>query len=304
VKDRLSTTHGRPTLRLERRFAHPPAKVWRAVTEPEHLSQWYPFRIAHMDFRVGGSIRFDDGEGTTYTGVITELDPPRVFAFSETPPESMPREGPDLVHLELRQDGDGCILVFTHVFDDRPAAASYATGWHGCLAALAFVVEDAPVDFPPMSVDRYEGYVRAFGLAEGSAEVGQDGWLLRYERQLFRQPVDRVWAALAGGVPEPTVGSPPPATFTTAESPAGTVRTVEAPTVLEYAVGAAPGAGDVDGDADGGTVRWELSEGPGGARILLTQSGPPESASMRTSALAGWKSHIEHLVAGLAEGTD
>ncbi len=295
MKDRLLMTDGRPTVRLERRFSHPPAKVWRAVTEPAHLSQWYPFRVEEMDFRLGGTIHFDDGAGTAYSAVITELEPPRVFAFSQTPPESMPREGPDLIHLELRPDGDGCTLVFTHIFNDRPAAASYATGWHGCLAALTMVLAEVTVEFPPMSVDRYEAYVRTFGLAEGTTEVGTERWQLRYERQLMRQPVDKVWAALAGASAEPAVGTAPPSAFTPGEAAGATVRTVDAPTLLEY---------DIALHGHGSTVRWELANGPGGARIVLTQSGPAESASVRTTALADWTAHVERLVAELTNGAD
>src|SRR3954463_12004743 len=31
------------TLVLVRELAHPPAKVWKALTEPEHLREWAPF---------------------------------------------------------------------------------------------------------------------------------------------------------------------------------------------------------------------------------------------------------------------
>src|SRR3712207_7693038 len=48
-------------------------------------------------------------------GVITELEPPRVFAYSW---------GDDLLRWELRPAGDGCLLILTHTFDDRAGAAS------------------------------------------------------------------------------------------------------------------------------------------------------------------------------------
>ena len=31
------------TLVLVRELRHPPAKVWQALTEPEHLREWAPF---------------------------------------------------------------------------------------------------------------------------------------------------------------------------------------------------------------------------------------------------------------------
>ncbi|HZC25776.1 MAG TPA: SRPBCC family protein, partial [Actinopolymorphaceae bacterium] len=196
MSESLRTVDGRQVLRIERRLPHSPQKVWRAVTEPAHLSQWYPFRAEELDLSVGGRIRFDDGQGTSYDAVVTALDPPRLFAFSEHPPPVMTRESDDLIQFELRPDGDGCVLVFTHVFDDRPAAASYATGWFGCLAALEPVLDGKPAEWPPMSVRRYESYVQAFGLAQGVAETTDDGWVVRYERQLMSQPPDRVWATL------------------------------------------------------------------------------------------------------------
>jgi len=37
---RGAAADGRSVLRLERRYPHPVAKVWRAVTEPEQTSPW------------------------------------------------------------------------------------------------------------------------------------------------------------------------------------------------------------------------------------------------------------------------
>ena len=294
MNESLRTVDGRQVLRIERRLTHRPEKVWRAVTEPAHLSQWYPFTATDLDLRVGGTIRFDDGQGTTFTAVVTELDPPRVFAFSERPPESMPRESDDLVHIELHPDDDGCLLVFTHVFDDRPAAASYATGWSGCLTALALVLDEKPVDLPPTSIDLYESFVRAFGLAEGSVETTADGWRVRYERQLMRQPVEAVWALLTGAA-DPAVGDPPPPASTLGEARPGVVTAVEAPTLLEYAW--------PRDDRPAGRVRWELSPGPGGARVVLTQSatGQPSDPSPASAAEA-CRTHVERLVERLLSG--
>lgn len=190
MTETLSTEDGRPTLRIERRLRHAPDKVWRAITEPEHLSKWYPFRAVTMDLRLGGAIHFEGG-GVTMHAVITELDPPRTFAFSERAPEMMTRESEDLVHFELRPDGDGCLLVFSHTFDDRPAAASYASGWMMCLDAMESVLADQPVEMTPPSPRLHEHYVRAFGLDQGTVEQTADGWLVRFERQLTK-PVDVV----------------------------------------------------------------------------------------------------------------
>lgn len=298
----LRTIDGRPVLRMERRLTHPPEKVWRALTEPDQLSQWYPFRAARIELRVGGGISFDDGQGTTFDATITELDAPRVFAFSVADPD-VPggRERDNRLRFELRPDGNGCRLLFTHVFDDRPAAASYAAGWHACLDALDAVVDGRPVEMANVWVERHEAYIKAFGLDLGSAEDAPDGWRVRFERQLMRPSVDQVWATLnasgaadpAGGAP--AAGGPVPQAFTSAKVPAGAVTAVEAPTLLEY-----------DWLAEGraaGRVRWELADGPGGARVVLTQTGPSQLTEERSTALAAWQAHIELLAKRLRQAT-
>jgi uncharacterized protein YndB with AHSA1/START domain len=287
----LSTVDGRAVLRMERRLAHPPEKVWRALTEPAHLNQWYPFQVTALELRAGGRIAFDDGSGTTVEGKVTELDPPRVLAFTQDASAVLEREGDNHLRFELRPDGDGCLLIFTHTFDDRPHAAANAAGWDACFDALELVADGRPAEPPASFVERHEAYVEAFGLDQGSAETTPDGWRVRFERQLMQQPADKVWAVLDAAGAE--VGGPPPPASTTAEVPSGTVTAVEAPRLLEFEWLAA--------DRPAGRVRWELVEAPAGARILLTQTGPGELADRRSVALAAWRSHLARLAERLQE---
>jgi uncharacterized protein YndB with AHSA1/START domain len=291
VNATLRTVDGRVELRMERRLAHPPEKVWRALTEPDHLNRWYPFQATELELRVGGRIAFDDGTGTTVEGVVTELDPPRVFAFTQDASAVLQREGDNHLRFELRPDGDGCLLVFTHTFHDRPHAAANAAGWHACFDALDAVVNGRPAEMPPSFVELHEAYAEAFGLDQGSAESTPDGWRVRFERQLMQQPVDKVWATL--GADGAAVGGPAPQASTTAEVPSGAVTAIEAPRLLEYDWRAA--------DRPAGRVRWELVEAPSGARIVLTQTGPGELANERSTALAAWRSHLARLARRLQE---
>lgn len=198
----LGMYEGQAALRMERRLAHPREKVWRALTEPDRLGQWFPFKVVEMDLRVGGKIAFDGG-GMTMDAEITELDPPRLFAFLQHAPREMPREGDNILRFELLPDEGGCLLVFTQVFQDRPAAASYASGWQVCLDAMDAIVGGRPAQWPAGNFAHlHEAYVEALGLAEGTAErldesLGDQaggGWRVRFERQLTR-PVEEVWTA-------------------------------------------------------------------------------------------------------------
>ena len=284
----LGMYEGQAALRMERRLAHPREKVWRALTEPDRLGQWFPFKVVELDLRVGGKIAFDGG-GTTMDAEITELDPPRLFAFLQHAPREMPREGDNILRFELLPDEGGCLLVFTQVFQDRPAAASYASGWQVCLDAMDAIVGGRPAQWPEGNFAHlHEAYVEALGLAEGTAErldesLGDQaggGWRVRFERQLTR-PVEEVWTA--AGAPAATPGAPVPGGIGE-----GIVTAVREP--------AAGLPAYVESGEPGRRVRWELSQGTGhGARLVVTETGLPDPAM----ALKAWRDRIEALARGL-----
>lgn len=163
-------------VRLERHYPHPPAKVWRAVTTPQHLAAWFPSKV-DVDLRVGGELRFSDDPdlppGTT--GRVTDLDPPRLFAFTWED---------DHIRLELEPRDGGTLLRLVHTFGDTYGAASFASGWDSCLADLGADLDGREPPGRRPSAEDHERYLLLFGLDEG--EVGQvDGaWRVRFERQL------------------------------------------------------------------------------------------------------------------------
>lgn len=250
-REKLDTADGRSMLTMERRLKHPPEKVWRAVTEPERLADWFPAAMT-PDLRVGGAVEFGFGGN----GTVTDLDQPRLFAYTW---------GDQHLRWELHPDGAGTRLVLVATFTDRAGAASFASGWHICIAALDLALGGRPGADPGFDhVALHEQFVVQFGLDAGSAETTADGWRVRYERQLTR-PADEVWAVLS------------------AQAPPGAVRDGD---VLEH-------------DAEpGGRLRWELAEGTGhGARVVLTHvgtEGDPEPA------LAAGSARMAKLLAGLA----
>jgi uncharacterized protein YndB with AHSA1/START domain len=58
VDGQLQQQDGRWRLRFERRLAHPPEKVWLALSEPEHLAAWFPTDI-QGDRVAGAPLRFE-----------------------------------------------------------------------------------------------------------------------------------------------------------------------------------------------------------------------------------------------------
>ncbi|REK91393.1 toxin-antitoxin system toxin subunit [Streptomyces inhibens] len=276
--DTLTTADGRTALHMERRLAHPPEKVWSAITDPAQIGQWFPSDVT-VELRPGGAMTFTmPGVGDiTMTGTVTDADEPRLFAFTW---------GEDHLRWELTPDGEGSLLTLVHTFGDRFGSASFASGWHLCLTALSQLLDGESTAVDPDTGELHEAYLEQFDLGHGVVEDTPDGPRIRFERQLVR-PAETVWAALTSG-DEPIADAPAPEGFTTHKVPAGPVTEVAAPSVLAYRWHRQ------------GTVRWELGRGTGhGARLVLTQTGPHGFDT--ATALDAWHDRIEHLAARLLE---
>jgi uncharacterized protein YndB with AHSA1/START domain len=127
---------GRPTLRLERRLAHPIASVWSALTDPAELARWFPSTI-EGELRDGARLSFsfpEHDEVPDMHGQVTELDPTRELAFFW---------GEDHIRFELRPDGEHTDLCLTVVLDSADKAARDGAGWHVCLARLEATLDGA-----------------------------------------------------------------------------------------------------------------------------------------------------------------
>ena len=135
--DGLLTVAGRPAVRVERRFAHPIEKVWRAVTTPEHLGAWFPSPV-QVDLRPGGAMRFSAFDGDAAAdGTVEELDPPRRLAF--TWGIKADSNDSSRVVIAIARRDQGTDLTLTHEL--HPDWADYAArteaGWTTMLDALA-----------------------------------------------------------------------------------------------------------------------------------------------------------------------
>jgi uncharacterized protein YndB with AHSA1/START domain len=148
----LQTIDGRPALRFERHLDHPVERVWRAVSEPAEVRRWMP---AAADWTLTLGAVFELGGRK---GQITELDPPHVIGWTC---------GADRFRFTLQAEGDGCALVFTHVFDDLAPAAQTAAGWECYLDRLdaQLAGRDLSEELAHQPVgERHERYAARFGL--------------------------------------------------------------------------------------------------------------------------------------------
>jgi hypothetical protein len=139
----LETIDGRSTLRFERRYRHGVERVWRAVSERDELEHWFPL----------------EGEPE-----VTASEPPHLLELLWFG---------DALRFELRSDGDGCVLVFTHAFADPETAARSAAGWDRCFVRLVALLDGEPID-ARSSLEHWpelhERYAEHFGV---DPEIGR-----------------------------------------------------------------------------------------------------------------------------------
>lgn len=141
-------TDGRIGVRYVRHLAHPREKVWRALTESEHLRHWFPCDIVG-DRRAGAALELPfwpdhvevyEIEQPVSRGRLHVWEPPRLFEWSWDT---------DLLRWELEEAGGVTVLTFTTWIgdplahgepgrspDDETGFASASAGYHVCLDHL------------------------------------------------------------------------------------------------------------------------------------------------------------------------
>jgi len=138
--------------RIERsvELAHPPAKVWAALTTPEGLSAWFGDR-ATIDLRPGGAAQMTFTSGLTVQMRVERVEEPAVFGFTWRLPD-LPEDDPRRTYVEfsLEAVGTGTRLRvvesgFAQLPNDsrRKTYDSHAEGWASELGELAEYLDAA-----------------------------------------------------------------------------------------------------------------------------------------------------------------
>ncbi len=153
----LEHGHGEVTLRFTRRLPHPPAKVWRALTEPEHLAAWFPTTV-EGDLTPGSTLRYNFREMNLpgFEGSVLACDPPTLLEFNW---------GDERLRFELKADSQGTVLMFSASFAEIGRAARDAAGWHTCLDLLGYDLAGEQAPWPQDDRWRqvHRDYVRVLG---------------------------------------------------------------------------------------------------------------------------------------------
>lgn len=117
------------TLVLVKELRHPPEKVWRALTDPTHLSEWAPFDADRNLGTTGAIVKLTTvgapKEHITET-TITRAEAPNLLEYNW---------GGGNVRWELEAMDQGTRLTLWANIDRRYIAMG-AAGWHLCLDVL------------------------------------------------------------------------------------------------------------------------------------------------------------------------
>jgi uncharacterized protein YndB with AHSA1/START domain len=126
------------TLVLVRDLQHPPAKVWQALTEPDHLREWAPFDSDQNLGAVGTAKLTTVGAPTPLVSEthVKRADAPKLLEFNW---------GGQDIRWELEAlDGGRTRLTLWHNIDRRFISMG-AAGWHICLDVLDRLLADRPI---------------------------------------------------------------------------------------------------------------------------------------------------------------
>jgi uncharacterized protein YndB with AHSA1/START domain len=138
--------------RIERvvEIAHPPAKVWAALTTADGLAGWFG-NEATIDLRPGGSAQMKFGSGHTADMRVERVQEPTVFGFTwhiYGLPDDDPRR--TYVEFTLEPVGGGTRLTmvesgFAQLADDayRTAYDGNTQGWGSELGELVDYLDAA-----------------------------------------------------------------------------------------------------------------------------------------------------------------
>ena len=142
----------RPPLRIERRFAADPERVFDAWTSVDALRRWWPAGpgwttpVAEVDVQVGGRLRLvmRDTEGAEFggEGTYVVLDRPRRLAFTWRWDSPELGAADQVVEVTFTGDADGATtVVLTNSGLSAAEAKEHREGWE-----LSFVNLDELLD--------------------------------------------------------------------------------------------------------------------------------------------------------------
>jgi uncharacterized protein YndB with AHSA1/START domain len=123
------------TLVLVRELRHPPAKVWKALTDPDQLRQWAPFDSDRNLGTAGTAILSTVGASFVSETTVKRAEPNKALEYNW---------GGGDMRWELEPTAAGTRLtLWTQI--NRGFISMGASGWHICFDVLDHLLSDDPI---------------------------------------------------------------------------------------------------------------------------------------------------------------
>ena len=160
------------TLVLVRNLSHPPEKVWKALTDPEHLREWAPFD-SDRSLGAAGTVKLSTvGAPVPHVAEsqVRRADPPRLLEYGW---------GGNDIRWELEpREGGTRLTLWTNI--PKNYISMGAAGWHICFDVLERLLAGDPIGriagADAMQFDAWQRlngeYAKQFGIANPVAEKG------------------------------------------------------------------------------------------------------------------------------------
>ena len=119
-----------------KQLRHSPDKVWQALTDPAHLSEWAPFDADRSLGKAGNTVRLTTvGAAMVSEATVTRADAPKVLVYNW---------GNHEMRWELEPLAGGTHLtLWTNI--DRRYISMGAAGWHICFDVLDHLLSGTPL---------------------------------------------------------------------------------------------------------------------------------------------------------------
>ena len=161
------------TLVLVRDLGHPPARVWKALTDPEQLRAWAPFDADRNLGSIGTAMLTTVGAPTPHIteARVKRADAPAVLEFNW---------GGQDIRWELEPlPGGGTRLTLWHNIA-RNFIAMGAAGWHICFDVLERLLAGQPIGrIVGPDAMKFGGWQRLNAEYAQQFGVGTPEWLSR-----------------------------------------------------------------------------------------------------------------------------
>jgi uncharacterized protein YndB with AHSA1/START domain len=161
------------TLIFVRELPQPPARVWRALTDPAELDRWAPF-TADRDLGAPGPAELtlvDGDDRTLLPAEVRLVVEARLLEYTW---------GDDVLRWELEPAGAGTRLTLRHTLADPELDAMVAAGWHLCTDVLAKLLAGEPA-----------GVIRGRAALRHGWEELRAGYVARFHPAPIDAPADQ-----------------------------------------------------------------------------------------------------------------